>query len=262
MINLKISNLFSVTGKTAIVSGGSRGIGYMIAQALVENGAKVYITSRKAAVCDAAAEELSKLGTCISIPSDLSSHEGREAFVNEVKSKETAINILVNNAGAAWGAPFSDHPEHAYDKVMDINVKSMFFMSQAFLPLLEAAATPEDPSRVINIGSIDGLHVSRMPTVPYGISKAAVHQMSKALSVKLGGKNITVNAIAPGPFESKMTEAWLAQDSLKTGIEKACPMRRIGYPSDMAGLALFLCSRAGNYVNGAVIPIDGGVHIA
>ena len=179
MTSLKINNLFSVAGKTAIVSGGSRGIGYMIAQALVENGAKVYITSRKAAVCDAAAEELSKLGTCISMPSDLSSQEGRDAFVSQVKEKESSINILVNNAGAAWGAPFSDHPEHAYDKVMDINVKSMFFMSQAFLPLLESAATPENPSRIINIGSIDGLHVSQMPTVPYGVSKAAVHQCLK-----------------------------------------------------------------------------------
>jgi len=261
MSTLTISNLFSVSGKTVIVSGGSRGIGYMIAEAFVANGAKVYISSRKAGVCDAAAEELSKLGTCISIPADLSTSEGREAFVNEVKQKEETVHVLVNNAGAAWGAPFEKQTENSYDKVMDINVRSMFFVTQALLPLLQNAASPDDPSRIINIGSIDGLHISKMDTIPYGVSKAAVHQMSKALAVKLGGTNITVNAIAPGPFESKMTESFL-QSPIRKGVEQSCPMKRIGTPEDMAGLVLFLASKAGNYVNGAVIPIDGGIHMA
>ena len=260
MSSLSISDLFSVKGKTAIVSGGSRGIGYMIAEALVSNGAKVYISSRKASVCDQAAEVLSKKGACISIPADLSTSEGRAAFKAEIQSNENQIDILVNNAGAAWGAPFHEQTEDSYDKVMDINVKSMFFMSQDMLPLLKKAANAESPSRIINIGSIDGLHISKMDTVPYGVSKAAVHQFSKALAVKLAGQNITVNAIAPGPFESKMTESFL-QSPIRKSVEESCPMKRIGLPEDMAGLVLFLSSKAGNYINGAVIPIDGGIHM-
>ena len=261
MANLSINNLFSVEGKTAIVTGGSRGIGFMIAQGYVENGAKVYISARKAAACDEAADKLSQFGNCISVPADLSTSAGREAFVQVITEKEDSIDMLVNNAGAAWGAPFESHPEHAYDKVLGINLKAPFFLTQAFLPLLAKDATIENPSRVINIGSIDGLYISSMDTVPYGTSKAAVHHMTKLLAVKFAGKGITVNAIAPGPFESKMTAAWLQGDALK-GIEKSTPMRRIGYASDMAGLALFLSSPAGNYINGAVIPIDGGIHLA
>jgi NAD(P)-dependent dehydrogenase (short-subunit alcohol dehydrogenase family) len=260
MSALTISNLFSVANKTVVVSGGSRGIGYMIAEAFVSNGAKVYISSRKASVCDAAAEELSKLGACISIPADLATSEGRLSFIEAIQEKEESIDVLVNNAGAAWGATFENQTEATYDKVLDINVKSMFFVTQGLLPLLKKAASPEDPSRVINIGSIDGLHISKMDTIPYGVSKAAVHQMSKSLAVKLGGTNITVNAIAPGPFESKMTEAFL-QSPIRKSVEQTCPMKRIGYPADMAGLVLFLSSKAGNYINGAVIPIDGGIHM-
>ena len=261
MSELSINNLFSVEGKTAIVTGGSRGIGFMIAQGFVENEAKVYISARKAAACDEAASQLSKLGNCISVPADLSTSTGREAFVNVIKEKEDSIDILVNNAGAAWGATFDSHPEHAYDKVLGINVKAPFFLTQAFLPMLSKNASIENPSRVINIGSIDGLYISSMPTVPYGTSKAAIHHMTKLLAVKFAGKGITVNAIAPGPFQSKMTSAWLQGDTLKA-IQKSTPMRRIGFPSDMAGLALFLASPAGNYINGAVIPIDGGIHLA
>lgn len=260
MDKLTINNLFSVEGKTAIVTGGSRGIGYMIAQAFVENGAKVYISARKAAACDEAAQKLSELGTCFSIPADLASNEGRDGFVNAIKERENSLDILVNNAGAAWGAPFESHPEHAYDKVLTINVKSIFFLTQAFLPLLTQNANTSNPSRIINIGSIDGLMVSSMDTVPYGTSKAAVHHMTKLLAIKFGGMGVTVNAIAPGPYESKMTAGWL-KDDVRKGIEDANPMRRIGYPTDMGGLALFLASPAGNYINGAVIPTDGGMHM-
>lgn len=260
MEKLTINNLFSVSGKTVIVTGGSRGIGYMIAQAFVENGAKVYISSRKAKVCDEAAVKLSKLGTCISIPADLSTSEGIANLVEAVKDREDAIDVLVNNAGASWGAPFETHPEAGYDKVFDINVKSIFYLTQALMPLLTQNASLTNPSRVINIGSIDGIRISAMDNIPYGASKAAVHHLTKILAVKFAGKGITVNAIAPGPFESKMT-AWV-MDNFKENIEKSCPMGRIGQPQDMGGIAIFLASTAGAYLNGTVIPVDGGIHLA
>ncbi len=253
----KIENLFSITGKTAVVTGGSRGIGLMIARAYVENGVKVYISSRKAEVCDAAAGELSKLGTCISIPADLSTNEGREKLVNAIKEREDSIDILVNNAGAGWGAPFDEYPEHGYDKTMDINVKAIFLFTRDLMPLLEKNASQTNTSRVINIGSIDGIRVPEMDNFAYSASKAAVHHLTRVLAVRLGSRGVTVNAIAPGPFESKMTE-WLL-DNFQEQIENQCPLGRIGQPVDIAGIAVYLASPAAAYINGVVIPVDGGL---
>lgn len=259
MTNLEINNLFSVKGKTVLVTGGSRGIGLMIASTFVKNGAKVYISSRNAEVCQAVETELNKIGECIAIPADLSTAEGQQKLVDEFKAKETSLDVLINNAGANWSAPFPDYPEKGYDKVMNINVKPIFFLTQALLPLLEASASFETPASVINIGSIDGLRVSTIDNSAYGLSKAAVHHLTKILAIKFSKKNITVNAIAPGPFPSKMTKTML--DQAKPIVEKMNPMGRIGKASDMGGLAVFLASEAGSYLNGAVIPVDGGLHL-
>ncbi|MEM7105940.1 MAG: SDR family oxidoreductase [Bacteroidota bacterium] len=257
---MKISELFDVKGKIAIITGGSRGIGLMIARGYVENGMKVYITSRKAAVCDAVAAELSKIGECISIPGDMSTDEGRKAFVEAFKSREDNLDILVNNAGAAWGQPFDQYGGDGYDKVMNINVRGLFFLTRDLMPLLENGASKSNPARVINIGSIDGLRVSKMENFAYGPSKAAVHHMTKELAMHLGKRGVTVNAVAPGPFESKMTAAVL--EHFKAQVEASCPLSRIGKPEDMAGIALFLASPCASYLNGTVIPVDGGIHLA
>jgi NAD(P)-dependent dehydrogenase (short-subunit alcohol dehydrogenase family) len=256
---INFTELFSLKGKTALVTGGSRGIGLMIARGYLEAGAKVYISARKKEACDEAARQLSALGECISIPADLSTLAGCEHLANELKTRETALQILVNNAGAAWGAPLETYPEAGWDKVMDTNVKGVFFLTQQLLPLLAAAATPADPARVINIGSIDGIKVPHVENYAYAPSKAAVHHLTHVLAVKLGPRYITVNAVAPGPFESKMTE-WMLEN-FRAEIETQCPLKRIGQPSDMAGVAIYLASRAGAYVNGVVIPVDGGICI-
>ncbi|HYL97480.1 MAG TPA: SDR family oxidoreductase [Blastocatellia bacterium] len=256
---INVSNLFSIKGKTALVTGGSRGIGLMIARGFLESGAKVYISARKKEVCDETARELSEIGECISIPCDLSTAAGCHFLADEIKKRESHLDILVNNAGAAWGAPLEDYPESGWDKVMDTNVKGIFFLTQQLVPLLEKAARPADPARVINIGSIDGLKVPRVENYAYGPSKAAVHHMTRVLALRLGPRNITVNAVAPGPFESQMTK-WMLENMQKE-IEAQCPLGRIGEPGDMAGVAIYLASRAGAYVNGVVIPVDGGICI-
>ncbi len=256
---INVQELFSIKDKVALVTGGSRGIGLMIARGFVEAGAKVYISSRKKEVCDQVADELSSIGQCISLPADLSTNEGLSKLVEEFSRREQALHILVNNAGAAWGAPLAEYPEIGWDKVMDTNVKSIFFLTRDLTPLLEKSGRPGDPARVINVGSIDGLKVPRVENYAYAPSKAAVHHLTRVLAVKLGPKNITVNAIAPGPFESQMTK-WLLETYQKQ-IEAECPMGRIGSPPDMAGVAIYLASRAGAYVNGVVIPVDGGICI-
>lgn len=256
---INVSDLFSIKGKVALVTGGSRGIGLMIARGYVEAGAKVYISSRKKGVCDQVARQLSSVGTCISIPADVSTAEGCKDLVSELSAREQALHVLVNNAGAAWGAPLEEYPESGFDKVMDTNVKALFFLTRDFVPLLEKAASPGDPARVINIGSIDGLKVPRVENYAYAPSKAAVHHLTRVLAVRLGPRGITVNAVAPGPFASQMTK-WLLEHFQKQ-IEKDCPLGRIGSPPDMAGVAIYLASRAGAYVNGVVIPVDGGICI-
>jgi len=250
------ASLFSVRAKVALVTGGSRGLGLMIARGFVEAGAVVYISSRSAEACDAVAAELSGVGRCLSLPCDLSTLEGVQALVRELASREERLHILVNNAGAAWGEPLESFPEHGFDKVVDLNLKSLFFLTRDLLPLLERAASPADPARVINIGSIDGLRVPSVPNYSYAAAKAGVHHLTRMLAVHLGGRNITVNAVAPGFFPSKMTRALL--ETHRERFEKACPLGRLGEPADMAGIALFLASRAGSYINGAVIPVDGG----
>jgi NAD(P)-dependent dehydrogenase (short-subunit alcohol dehydrogenase family) len=250
-------DLFSIAGKVAVVTGGSRGIGLMITQGFVEAGAKVYISSRKKEVCDKVAADLFKFGTCISVPADLSKEEGVKELVKAVSAKESALHILVNNAGASWGAPLDKFPASAWDRVHDLNVKAIFLTTQNFLPLLEKGARKDDPARVINIGSIDGIRVPAMDNFSYSTSKAAVHHMTAVLASHLGKRGITVNAIAPGPFESKMTE-WMFEQVLDK-IIAVCPLGRIGTPQDVAGLAIFLSSRAGAYLSGAIIPLDGGI---
>jgi len=252
-----MKNLFDVGGKVALVTGGSRGIGEMIAEGYVANGVKTYISARKAEACDATASRLSEQGECISIPADLSTMEGIQALSDEIKSREPQLDILVNNAGATWGAPIEEFPEAGWDKVMDINVKGPFFLTQALLPLLEAAASDGDPARIINVGSVDGLNVNRMPTFSYGPSKAAVHHLTRALASHLASRNITANAIAPGPFPSKMMEHTL--NTMGDQIREGVPLKRVGEPADMAGAAIYLASKAGAYVDGVVIPVDGGI---
>lgn len=251
-----MSSLFDVSGKVVLVTGGSRGIGRMIARGFVEHGAKVYIASRKAEVCEQVAEELSAGGTCIALSADLSREAECTRLAADVAGREGALHVLVNNAGANWGAPLEEYPDAAWDKVLALNVKSIFHLTRALVPQLEEASTTDDPARVMNVGSIDGLQVPLLETYAYSTSKAAVHQLTRVLAKRLAPR-ITVNAIAPGPFESKMMAATLERfgDSIAAG----CPMQRIGHPDDMAGVAIYLASRAGAYVTGAVIPVDGGI---
>ena len=252
-----MKNLFDISGKVALVTGGSRGIGEMIAEGFVANGVKTYISSRNAEACDATAERLSKQGTCIALPADLSTAEGIAALVDGVKSREDKLDILVNNAGATWGAPIEEFPENGWDKIMDINVKSPFFLTKALLPLLEKSASAADPARIIMVGSIDGLNVNKLPTFSYGPSKAAVHHLTRMLASHLADRKITVNAIAPGPFPSKMMAHTL--ETMGEKIRQGVPLKRIGEPADMAGAAIYLSSKAASYVTGVVIPVDGGV---
>ena len=247
-----MKDLFDVSGKVALVTGGSRGIGEMIAEGYVVNGVRTYISARKAEACDATAARLSEKGECISVPADLSTTEGIAGLAKEIKDREDKLDILVNNAGATWGAPIEDFPESGWDKIMTINVKSPFFLAQALLPLLEASASPEDPARIIMVGSVDGLNVNRLPTFPYGPSKAAIHHLARTLAAHLAGRHITCNAIAPGLFPSKMTAATIQ-------IVAGTPLKRVGKPDDMAGIAIYLASRAASFVTGVVIPVDGGL---
>ena len=256
---MKIDNLFNIQDKVAIVTGGSRGIGEMIAAGFLANGVKVYISARKApALADKAKELSDKYNQeCIPISCDLSSMNGIEEFTNEIQNKEKGIDFLINNAGAAWGEPLESFSEGGWDKVMDLNVKSLFFLTQKFKNLLLNNASVEDPSRVINIGSIDGLNVPSMETYSYGASKAAVHHLTRVMAAQLVSENILVNAIAPGPYPSNMLGAAVNHDYSE--IEKRNPRKRVGTPEDIAGLAIFLCSRAGSYTVGETITSDGGI---
>ena len=251
-------DLFDLTGKVAVVTGGTRGIGLMMARGLLQAGARVYISSRKADAGDAAVAELSPFGKVVSIPADLSTEAECVRLAAEVGEREDAGAHPGQQRRRDVGrAVLEEFPESAWDKVLDLNLKSPFFLTRAFLPLLEEAGTHDDPARVINVGSIDGLHVPPMHTYSYSSSKAALHHLTRVLAKELGPRQITVNAVAPGPFESKMMAATL--DAFGNEIAARSPLGRIGRPDDMAGVVVYLASRAGSYVTGAVIPVDGGI---
>ncbi len=261
-----MKDLFSIEGKVALVTGGSRGIGQMIAAGFVANGARVYVSSRKADACESTAKQLREEfgGDCIALPGDVSSLEGVTALAGALSGHESRLDILVNNAGATWGAPIDEFPEAGWDKVMDTNVKGVFFLTQKLLPLLREAATPEDPARVINVGSIDGIKTPIFDNISYGPSKAAVHHLTRVLAAQLVKQHILVNAIAPGPFPTWMLSAGVGfggqvegQDWESVGNQN--PRGRVGTAEDIAGVAIFLASRAGAYTVGETITCDGGV---
>lgn len=253
-MSVLINDLFSVTGRTAVVTGGSRGIGEMIARALVGNGAEVIITSRKAADCDHLAAELGP--ACTAIAADLSQMAQIDRFAAAVAARMPRLDILFNNAGASWGAGIDEFPESGWDKVMDLNVKSVFFLTRLLLPQLAAAASPQRPARVINIGSIDGLHVSDLETYSYAAAKAGVLHLTRMMAKFLAPRHIAVNAIAPGFFPSKMTAG--IDEGIRERFREATPLQRWGTAADMAGVALFLASQASAFLTGSVITVDGG----
>ena len=260
------SNIFSIKGKVALVTGGSRGIGEMIAAGFLAGGAKVYISSRKADVCDATAARLVKAygGTCIALPADLSQMSGVESLASRLAELEPRLDILINNAGAAWGAPLETFPEVGWDKVMDTNVKAVFFLTQKLLPQLRAAAAAGEPARVIHIGSIAGLKTAVFDTFSYGASTAAVHHLTRFMAAHLTKEHILFNAIAPGPFPTWMLSTGVGfggqtEDVDWDSVGKNNPSGRVGTAEDIAGLAIFLCSRAGEFVVGQTIACDGGV---
>ena len=252
-------DLFSVRGRTAVVTGGSRGIGFMIAKGLVEAGARVIISARKLEAVEAAAAELSQLGECTAIGADLSTEAGTHALAAAVAERFDTLNLLVNNAGASWGAPVEEFPELGWDKVLNTNVRGVFTLTVALLPQLRKAAGAGDPARVVNIGSIDGLRVPAMENYSYSASKAALHMLTRHLAKRLADDRITVNAIAPGPFPSKMTASFLGTEEQQDAVGKMVPLGRVGRGDDVAGATIFLASRAGAYLTGTVIPLDGGI---
>ena len=250
-----MTDLFSLEGRTALVTGGSRGIGRMIAAGFLAQGAKVYISSRKAADCEQTAKELSAQGPCFSLPADVSSMQGISALVAAFTEREKTLDILVNNAGAAWGETFDTFPEKGWDKVVDLNLKAPFFLTQALIAPLRAAAKTQ-PAKVINIASIDGISVNPQETYSYAASKAGLIQLTRRMALRLAQDNIVVSAIAPGAFASEMNR--VARDHAEE-TAKRIPAGRIGRDEDMAGAAIYLASRAGDYVMGSTLVVDGGV---
>ncbi|EXS70933.1 SDR family oxidoreductase [Sphingobium sp. Ant17] len=254
-----MSYLFSLAGKKAIVTGGAQGLGRMIAEGLLRAGATVAITSRKADICEAAASEMGALGTCIPLPADLSTPEAAVDLVARYRDAVGACHILVNNAGKTWGGEIDSFPDKAWPGVMAVNVQTPFTMVRELLPELGAAGTDDDPARIINIGSVAGMKTERLSAYSYAASKAAVHMMTRDLAGDLAARNITVNAVIPGFFPTKMTAHMRDEDSVDAGLLAHIPLGRLGKPDDIAGIVVFLCSRAGAYVTGAQIPVDGGV---
>ena len=253
-----MSTLFSLDGRVALVTGGSRGIGRMIAEGFLRQGATVYLSARKAEACDATAAELSAIGPCFSLPADVSKMAGIAALVAALKDREQKLDILVNNAGAAWGAPFDEFPEVGWDKVVDLNMKSPFFLTQALHGMLKAGAASGQLAKVINIASIDGQSVNPWETYSYAASKAGVIHLSKRMALRLIEDGIVVNAICPGAFASEMNKD--ARDNADT-VAARIPARRVGVPDDMAAAAIYLASRAGDYVVGTTLTVDGGVNL-
>ena len=252
------AELFSLKGRSALITGGSRGIGRMIAEGFLRAGARVYISARKADACDATAAELSVIGPCVSLPADVSTQGGVQQLVAAYQQHEKSLDILVNNAGAAWGAPYEEFPESGWDKVVDLNLKAPFFLTKALTPLLKRAAT-DHLAKVIHIASIDGVSVNPQETYSYAASKAGLIHLTRRMALKLAPERIAVSAIAPGAFASTMNK-----DARDHGDEVAqrIPLGRIGTPEDMAGAAIYLASRAGDYVVGSTLIVDGGVTYA
>ncbi|MDM0020452.1 SDR family oxidoreductase [Variovorax saccharolyticus] len=249
------TQLFSLKGRTALITGGSRGIGRMIAEGFLAQGARVYISARKAAACDQTAKELSVFGHCVSLPADVSTLQGAQALVDAYAKHEGSLDILVNNAGAAWGAPYAEFPESGWDKVVDLNLKTPFFLTQALTPMLKKAAT-DHLAKVINIASIDGISVNPQETYSYAASKAGLIQLTRRMALRLAQERIVVSAIAPGAFASDMNKD--ARDHGEE-VKARIPAGRIGEPEDMAAAAIYLASRAGDYVMGSTLVVDGGV---
>jgi NAD(P)-dependent dehydrogenase (short-subunit alcohol dehydrogenase family) len=255
-----MSGMFDLTGKTALVTGGAQGLGRMIAEGLLKAGAKVAITSRKEDICNVAAEEMSSLGTCIPLPCDLSSPEAAVDLAARVKAQfGDKLDILVNNAGKTWGGSLDDFPDKAWPGVMMVNVQAPFTLIRELLPALEAGGTKDDPSRVINIGSVAGLKTARLSAYSYSASKAAIHMLTRDLAGELAERNINVNALVPGFFPTKMTAHLREEDDVDPAVLSQIPMARLGRPDEIAGSAVFLSSRAGAYVTGVALPVDGGV---
>lgn len=252
---MNTKDLFSLQGRTALITGGSRGIGRMIAEGFLRQGARVYITARKAAACEQTAKELSALGHCVALPIDVSDIEGAKALLGAYVKHEKSLDILVNNAGAAWGAPFDEFPESGWDKVVDLNLKTPFFLTQTFAPLLREAAKKQ-PSKVINVASIDGISVNPWETYSYAASKAGLIHLTRRMALRLIEDGIVMNGIAPGAFASEMNKE--ARDHGQE-VANRVPAKRVGEPEDMAGVAIYLASRAGNYVLGQTLVVDGGV---
>jgi NAD(P)-dependent dehydrogenase (short-subunit alcohol dehydrogenase family) len=257
-----MNDLFSIEGKSALITGGSRGIGLMMAKGYVRAGAKVYISSRKVDVCQEVAEELSKEGTCTALPADLTKNEDIEKLVHQLKEKEKKLDVLINNAGKAWHASLETFPEIGWDSVLNINIKSIFNLTRKLLSLLTAAANHENPARVINIGSIAADISDSMENYSYGVSKAGVHWLTKSLAIEFAEKHITVNAIAPGRFPSEMTAGVVRNKEQYKAEVKFIPLHRWGRESDIAGVSIFLASPSASYITGAIIPLDGGFRIA
>jgi NAD(P)-dependent dehydrogenase (short-subunit alcohol dehydrogenase family) len=257
---MNLQSLFSLEGKTALVTGGSRGVGAMIAEGLVAAGCRVYISSRTAGDCEQTAERLSDYpGDCIPLPADVSSVGGIEALVADLSREEQSVNILVNNAGVIWGEPFEEFSEKGWDRVMNLNARSVFFMTQKMMPLLKLEACAEDPSRVINITSIQGAKPDPMTAYSYSASKAALAQMTKNLAYDLATENITVNGISPGFFPSRMTAQLMQDEKANMEMLRKARFQRHGKVEDIAGLSIYLCSKSGAFVTGNIIPVDGGL---
>jgi NAD(P)-dependent dehydrogenase (short-subunit alcohol dehydrogenase family) len=251
--------LFDVSGKRALVTGGSRGIGLMIATGLLRAGARVIVSSRKREQLQESAKKLSALGDCEAVAADVSTPEGAAALAQATRERFEQLDILVNNAGVAWGASLQEFPPGGWAKVIGTNLEGLFFLTVGLLDELRAAARPEDPARVINIGSIDGLRTPMLQNYSYSASKAGVHMLTRHLAKHLAGDHITVNAIAPGPFQSRMTAFMLDDPGARAEVARNVPLGRIGNLDDVAGLTILLASRAGSYLTGTVIPLDGGI---